>query len=70
MARVQKALKKQGVRIEQLDAKRSLGLASTLLAREGRPLDANIGNAWKVAYHSGRSVLECVTRLRRLEAAF
>ena len=38
----------------------------TLLDREGAPIDAKIGNPWKVAYHSGRSMLECVNRLLRL----
>ncbi|MEQ8675341.1 MAG: AGE family epimerase/isomerase [Aggregatilineales bacterium] len=35
----------------------------TLLNREGEPLDRNLGNPWKVAYHTGRSMLECVQRL-------
>jgi len=38
----------------------------TLLDRQGKPLDANIGNDWKVSYHSGRSMCECRLRLRRL----
>lgn len=38
----------------------------TLLDRQGRTMDGNIGNPWKVAYHSGRSMLECRERLRRL----
>ena len=38
----------------------------TLLDRRGRPIDPKIGNPWKVAYHSGRATLECVTRLARL----
>jgi len=41
----------------------------TLLDRHGRPLDANIGNPWKVAYHSGRAMLECAQRLQRLMQA-
>jgi mannobiose 2-epimerase len=42
-----------------------VGELRTLPSHEGRPIDAKIGNAWKVAYHSGRSLLECVTRLSR-----
>ena len=38
----------------------------TLLDRQGKPLDANIGNDWKVSYHSGRAMCECRMRLRRL----
>jgi len=38
----------------------------TLLSREGDPLDANIGNPWKVSYHTGRAMLECYTRLKTL----
>jgi mannobiose 2-epimerase len=41
----------------------------TLLNRQGQALDPNIGNPWKVAYHTGRSMLECVTRLKRLVLA-
>jgi len=38
----------------------------TLLDREGRPLDANIGNPWKASYHTGRAMHECSQRLARL----
>ncbi len=38
----------------------------TLLDRDGRVLDGHVGNPWKVAYHTGRSMLECATRLDRL----
>ena len=38
----------------------------TLLTREGAPIDGNIGNPWKVAYHTGRAMLECTERLERL----
>ncbi len=38
----------------------------TLLDRQGSPIDANIGNPWKVAYHTGRAMLECRERLMRL----
>jgi hypothetical protein len=37
-----------------------------LLDRQGPPIDSKIGNPWKVAYHSGRSMLECTQRLSRL----
>jgi mannobiose 2-epimerase len=40
----------------------------TLLDRTGNPIDPNIGNPWKAAYHSGRSMLESVTRLKRMRA--
>jgi len=38
----------------------------TLLARDGTPIDANIGNPWKVSYHTGRAMIECTERLVRL----
>jgi len=38
----------------------------TLLDRAGKPLDARIGNPWKVCYHTGRAMLECITRLDEL----
>jgi len=44
-----------------------IGEWRTLLDREGDPIDPKIGNPWKVAYHSGRSMLECVIRLARLK---
>jgi len=37
-----------------------------LLDREGNVIDGNIGNEWKVAYHSGRSMIECEKRLKKL----
>lgn len=37
-----------------------------LLDREGNVIDGNIGNEWKVSYHSGRSMVECEKRLRKL----
>ena len=40
-----------------------------LLERDGKVIDGNIGNEWKVAYHSGRSMLECDRRLKRLQQA-
>lgn len=39
-----------------------------LLGRDGTPLVTDVGNAWKVSYHTGRAVLECVDRLERLLA--
>ena len=38
----------------------------TLVDRRGAPIDANIGNPWKVAYHTGRAMIECTERLERL----
>jgi mannobiose 2-epimerase len=37
-----------------------------LLSREGTPLDGNVGNDWKVSYHTGRTALECTERLRKI----
>jgi mannobiose 2-epimerase len=47
---------------------KEVGEWRTLLDRFGKPLDPNIGNPWKVSYHSGRSILECRERLMRLLA--
>jgi mannobiose 2-epimerase len=38
----------------------------TLLSRDGSPLDAQIGNPWKVSYHTGRAMIECMERLRKI----
>ena len=38
----------------------------TLVDRFGKPLDSNIGNPWKVSYHTGRAMIECAERLARL----
>lgn len=43
-----------------------LGEWHTLLDREGNILDANIGNPWKVSYHTGRSAMECAARLGQI----
>ena len=48
---------------------RGIGEWRILLDRQGRPIDSDVGNAWKVAYHTGRSMLECAKRLERLAAA-
>ena len=45
---------------------KGVGEWRTLLTRSGKPIDPNIGNPWKVAYHTGRSMLESRERLRRL----
>jgi len=37
-----------------------------LLDRDGKVIDGNIGNEWKAAYHSGRSMMECDRRLQQL----
>ncbi len=37
-----------------------------LLDREGNVLVGDIGNPWKAFYHSGRSMMECTSRLQRL----
>ena len=41
----------------------------TLLARDGQVIDGRLGNPWKVAYHTGRSMLECAARLDALLSA-
>lgn len=43
-----------------------IGEWRVLLNREGTPIDSNVGNEWKVSYHTGRSMIECVARLERL----
>jgi mannobiose 2-epimerase len=48
---------------------KGVGEWRTLLDRQGKPIDPNIGNPWKVAYHTGRSMLECRERLQRLSGA-
>jgi mannobiose 2-epimerase len=42
---------------------KDLGEWRTLCDRQGNILDANIGNPWKVSYHTGRSAMEVVDRL-------
>ena len=37
-----------------------------LLREDGSVLVAQIGNPWKAMYHTGRSMMECVLRLKRL----
>jgi mannobiose 2-epimerase len=37
-----------------------------LLDKKGNVLTGSIGNPWKAFYHSGRSVMECIVRLKRL----
>lgn len=43
-----------------------VGEWNTLLDRQGKVLDGNIGNPWKVSYHTGRSAMECADRLAKL----
>ena len=43
-----------------------IGEWRVLLDRQGKPLDTNVGNDWKVSYHTGRAMCECQQRLRRL----
>ena len=45
---------------------KGIGEWRVLLDREGHPIDSNVGNAWKVSYHTGRSMIECIARLERL----
>jgi mannobiose 2-epimerase len=37
-----------------------------LLDRQGAVISGDIGNPWKAIYHTGRAMLECTQRLRRL----
>jgi mannobiose 2-epimerase len=46
---------------------KEVGEWRTLLDRQGKPIDPNIGNPWKVAYHTGRSMLESRERLLLLQ---
>lgn len=41
-----------------------------LLNRKGDVLVGDIGNPWKAIYHSGRSMMECVERLKRLSDVY
>jgi mannose 2-epimerase len=36
------------------------------LDRQGSPIDAVLGHAWKINYHSVRSMVQCILRLRAL----
>ena len=38
----------------------------TLLDQKGGIIDPNIGNPWKVCYHSGRSMVECIGILEKI----
>ncbi len=42
----------------------AVGEWKTLLSAEGTVLDGNIGNPWKVSYHTGRAMVECLSRLK------
>jgi mannobiose 2-epimerase len=44
----------------------AIGEWRILLDRHGQPLHTDVGNAWKVSYHTGRAMLECVSRVSRL----
>lgn len=37
-----------------------------LVSKEGQPIVTDLANEWKVAYHTGRAMLECEKRLKRL----
>ena len=43
-----------------------VGEQRRLLDRDGKIIDGSIGNEWKIAYHSGRSMMECDKRLQQL----
>ncbi len=47
---------------------KGVGEWRTLLDRQGKPIDANIGNPWKVSYHTGRAMVESRERMMRLLA--
>ena len=38
-----------------------------LVDREGKPIDANVANEWKVSYHTGRAMIESAERLARIK---
>jgi len=40
-----------------------------LLERDGTPVWDYLGHAWKISYHTARSTIQCVRRLRRLTDA-
>ena len=44
----------------------ALGEWRQLLNRAGAPIVSDIGNPWKAFYHSGRSMMECVSRLGKI----
>jgi mannobiose 2-epimerase len=43
-----------------------VGEWNALLSRDGKPLVTDLGNEWKAAYHTGRSTLECISRMSEL----
>jgi len=43
-----------------------LGEWRQLLSRDGRILVGDLGNPWKAVYHTGRAIMECIGRLKRL----
>jgi mannobiose 2-epimerase len=45
---------------------KGVGEWRVLVDRQGVPIDSDTGNEWKVAYHTGRAMIECVARLERL----
>lgn len=44
----------------------TIGEWRQLLNRKGEVIDGSIGNPWKAIYHSGRSMMECKQRLKRM----
>ena len=38
------------------------------LDREGKPIDDALGHAWKICYHTVRSMIETIRRLEKLAA--
>ena len=38
------------------------------LDREGNPIDAALGHEWKISYHTVRSMIQTVRRLKALAA--
>ena len=46
----------------------AVGEWRTLLDRKGKPIDPNIGNPWKVCYHTGRAMVESIGLLDKLLA--
>lgn len=52
--------------VDRFMIRHDVGEWHTLLDRQGNPIDPNIGNPWKVCYHTGRSMVECLLRLQKI----
>lgn len=57
---------KQWQFIKQYQIDRNTGEWFDTVSAEGQPRIRDLGHIWKAAYHNGRALMECGTRLRRL----